>query len=238
MRALRAQTKAELLLSLRRGEAVLLTLIVPLALLAFFGSTGLFDITVDFLVPGLFTLAIISSAFVSLAVATGFERKYLVLKRLGATPLSRGNLIAAKALAIAVLELIQIGLLWIEARVLFDWQPDVSWLMLAAGIILGTSAFSGLAMLLAGTLRAEATLALANGAYVIFLGLGDIIVSVYSLPGPMISAAKLLPGATLAAFMRAALGGAALESGDVWILVIWAVIAPLLATRFFRWEEQ
>ena len=115
----------ELRITLRRGESVLLTFLIPLGLLVFFGSTDLFYLDIDRFVPGLFALAIVSAAFVGLAVATGFERKYKVLKRFGATPVRRLTLVLAKTAAIAVVEVLQIVVLWVVAAVFFDWSPDM-----------------------------------------------------------------------------------------------------------------
>src|SRR5260370_42241118 len=91
-----AQARVELLLTLRRGESVLITLIVPAVLLIFFaslniipGSTGK---AVDFLLPGMLALAIMATAIVSLGIATAYERYYGVLKRLGSSPLPRSGL--------------------------------------------------------------------------------------------------------------------------------------------------
>ena len=194
-RALRAQTKLELILNLRRGEAVLLTLIIPVGLLVFFGTTELFAVTVEFITPGLLALAVLSSSLVSLSIATGYERKYLVLKRLGATPLPRSVLFVAKAISILVLEIIQIGLLLAVAALFFGWRADINWWLLIGALLVGTAAFSGLAMLMAGTLRAEATLALANGLYVIFLLVGDVIFPLESLPDAVVRLGQVMPAA-------------------------------------------
>ncbi len=238
MRALRAQAKLEMLLSLRRGEGVLLTLVIPVGLLVFFGTTELFGVTVPFLVPGLLALAILSSALVALAISTGFERKYLVLKRLGATPLSRGVLLAAKALSVMLLEVLQIGLILGVAALFFRWRADLRWELLVAGLLLGTAAFAGIAMLMAGTLRAEATLALANGLYVLMLLVGDVLFPVASLPASVAHASRLLPAAPLAALFRAATGDGTVAVQDLAVLAAWALGTPLLAARLFSWEER
>ncbi len=234
---LRAQARIELMLMLRRGEGVLLTLIVPVALLLFMASTNVFDIELSFLVPGLISLAVISSAMVSLAIATGFERKYLVLKRLGATPLPRSVLIAAKALAVAALEILQLALILTVAVLVFDYEPTVSWVGLATTWILGTTAFAGIGMLVAGTLRAEATLATVNGLYVIMLGLGGIMFDVASLPSGLRFVADALPAAALSDAFRWALSSGS-NSSSLVVVGAWAVIAPLLAARLFTWEEK
>jgi ABC-2 type transport system permease protein len=233
-----AITAQELRITLRRGESVLITFLIPLGLLVLLGATDLLDVEVDQFVPGLFALAIVSAAFVGLAVATGFERKYMVLKRFGATPVRRLTLVLAKTTAIAVVEVLQIGMLWVVATVFFDWAPDVDWFAFGAAYVLGTVGPAGLAMLLAGRLRAEATLALANGLYFVFLGIGDVVVPLDRLPAAAAGVAQVLPVAPLSAAFRAATGAGAASTTDWVVLVVWAVAAPLLAARLFTWEER
>ncbi len=237
-RAMRAQTRLELLLTLRRGEAVLLTLIVPVGLLVFFGTTELFAVTVEFITPGLLALAVLSSSLVSLSIATGYERKYLVLKRLGATPLPRTALFTAKAIAVLALEVLQVALLLGVARLFFAWRPEMDWWLLTGSLLLGTAAFAGVAMLMAGTLRAEATLALVNGLYVMFLLVGDVIFPLSSLPDAIVQIGRVLPAAPLAGLFRAAVGQAPFAAADAVILAGWALLIPPLAVRFFTWEER
>jgi len=237
-RALRAQTRLELLLTLRRGEAVLLTLVIPVGLLVFFGATELFGVTVEFITPGLLALAVLSSSLVSLSIATGYERKFLVLKRLGATPLPRSVLFSAKAASILALEILQIALLLAVAALFFEWRADIDWWLLAGALLLGTTTFAGVAMLMAGTLRAEATLALSNGLYVMFLLLGDVIFPLESLPDAVVRIGQVLPAAPLAGLFRAAVGQADFLAAHAVILAGWTLIVPPLAVRFFTWEER
>src|SRR5438477_8034688 len=107
-----AQSRIELLLTLRRGESVLITLIVPVLLLIFFTSLNIVPTTstkaVDFLLPGMLALAVMATGMVSLGIATAYERYYGVLKRLGSSPLSRSGLILAKVISVLALEVIQI----------------------------------------------------------------------------------------------------------------------------------
>src|SRR5215469_12825878 len=155
-----AQSALETRTTLRNGEQLLLTLIIPVLLLVAFSLDDLVKVTgrrVDFLVPGIIALAILSTAFTSQAIATGFERRYGVLKRLGSTPLSRGGLISAKTLTVLVIELLQVVIITVVGLGL-GWRPHataagIGWVVLTAAV--GTAAFSGLALLMAGTLRAE-----------------------------------------------------------------------------------
>jgi ABC-2 type transport system permease protein len=242
-RALIAQARAEILMTLRRGESVLLTLGIPIVLLGFFTLIGYPDrsltggiSTIDFLAPGILALAVMSTALVSLSIATGFERQYGVLKRLGSTPLGRPRLLAAKTIATFTVELLQVIVLWIAA-VLMGWQPRGDILAFLILVILATAGFAGIGLLMAGTMRAEMTLAAANGLYLILLLLGGMVVPLSKLPGPVQGVARALPAASLADAFHALLGLGTAIPGRAWlVLLFWAVAAPAAAARFFRWE--
>ncbi len=237
----RSQLRAELGVVLRNGEQLLLTLIIPVMVLVFFGITDVlpssFDDHMDFLTPGVVSLAIMSTAMVSLGIATGFERGYKVLKRLGATPLGRSRWLMAKTITVLVIEIIQLVVL-VPIALLLDWNADeANWLLALGAVATGTIAFAGLGMLIAGRLRAEVNLAAQNGLYILLLLLGGMVIDFDQLPGPLAAVAKCLPSGALADVMRDALVGGAERPGTSWIVLgVWAVVSPLLAARTFRWE--
>jgi ABC-2 type transport system permease protein len=233
-----AQTRAELLMTLRRGESLLLTLIIPagvliIAMAAPFapGRGG-----VQFLTPGVLAAAIISTAMVSLGIATAYERYYGVLKRLGSTPLPRWGLLAAKILAVLVVEALQVALLLALAALFYGWRPQGSAPLAFLIVLLGTACFAGLGMLMAGALRAEATLAAANGLFLLFLVVGDVFLPIERLPGPLQLVARALPASALTDALRGALspGGAPLAS--MLLLLGWAVVILVAAALTFQWE--
>jgi ABC-2 type transport system permease protein len=240
-RAVGAQARAELLLMARSGENALVTLAIPLGILVFFAkvdaiSTDLPE-PVDFLVPGVLALSVMAAAMVSLGITTGFERRYGVLKRLGATPLSRGGLLAAKTATVLVLEVIQ-AVLVVAAGAALGWDVP-SGVFAAVGLLLvGTVAFAGIGMLMAGTLRAEATLALANGLFLVLLFLGGMAYPLERLPGALQALAEVLPAAALSETVRAVLTPSTAFPVDSFaVLLAWAVVAPAAAVAWFRWEE-
>ena len=197
--ALLAQTRAELVLTLRRGESLLLILGIPLLLLGFFSSVdvlpkGNFSDPIDFLFPGILALAVMSTGMVQLAIGTAFERQYGVLKRLGITPLGRPRLLTAKTLSIVAIEVVQIVLLLALALAL-GWDQYVR-VGAFIGVILGTIAFAGLGLLMAGQLKGEVTLAAANGLYLILLLLGGMVV-------PAVGAADRVCAASPSCCLRA-----------------------------------
>jgi ABC-2 type transport system permease protein len=241
LRSIGAQTRAELILTARRGENVLITVIVPVVLLVFFAALGVPGLTsgtpVDYLLPGMLALAIIANGMVSLGIATAYERYYGVLKRLGASPLPRGGLLIAKALAILALEIVQVVVLVIIAAAFYGWRPAGTPVAAILIIALGTVAFAGLGLAMAGSLRAEATLAGANGLYLFFLILSGAVLPVDHLPGLLQNLARLLPAAALTDALRAAMtAGAAFPGSALLVLVTWALITLAIAARTFRWE--
>lgn len=238
-----AQAGLELRLLLRNGEQLLLTLVIPVLLLVGFSTVPLVDLgtasRVDFLAPGVLALATMSTAFTGQAIGTGFERRYGVLKRLGATPLSRLGLLAAKTLAVLAVQVLQAAVICAVALAL-GWSPHggaVGALGAALLMVLATAAFSALALLLAGTLRAQATLAAANLVYVVLLGLGGVVFPVDRFPPALLPLVEFLPITALSTGLRTVLTeGAAPPLGPVLVLLAWAVVGAALAGRFFRWE--
>jgi ABC-2 type transport system permease protein len=233
------QTRAELRLLARNGEQLLLVVVIPLLLLVFFGTVDVLPTgdlgREEFLVPGIMALAVMSTSMVSLGIATGFERSYLVFKRLGATPLRRGELVGAKIASVAVVEVVQFALI-VPVALAIGWDAGrMSAAVFLAGILLGTAAFAGIGILLAGSLRAEINLAAQNGLYLVLLLLGGMVIPVDSLPGPLATVAPWLPSGALASVLRDASIGAGVDAGTLGCLAAWAVVAPLTAARRFRW---
>lgn len=242
-RAVSAQARTELVLTLRRGESLIVTLAIPLGVLGFFSkidttiTPAAYREPVDFLVPGVLALAVMSTAMVSLGIATGFERRYGVLKRLGTTPLSRAGLLAAKTATVLAIEAVQLVLI-VAVGAALGWSVPAAVVPAVGVMLVGTVAFAGLGMLMAGTLRAEATLALANGLFLVLLFLGGMAYPLEKLPAFLRDLAHALPAAALSESLRGLLApGRPFPTGSFVVLVAWAVALPLLAARLFSWEE-
>src|SRR4051812_46101058 len=239
MRPLIAQARAEVVMTLRRGESVLVAIGIPVGLLVFFSlvDLGFTDSRhpVDFLAPGIVGLAVMSTAMVSLGIATGFERQYLVLKRLGTTPLGRPRLLAAKTIAVVAIEIVQLIVL-VPVALVLGWDPHGGAGAAVAAVVLGTIAFAGIGLLMAGSLRAELTLAAANGLYLVLL-LGGMVVPLTKLPSGLRVIAEALPAAAMSDILHAAVGAAPAHYQAAWlVLAAWAVAAPVAAAVTFRWE--
>jgi ABC-2 type transport system permease protein len=121
--------------------------------------------------------------------------------------------------------------------VVLGWHPHGNPALAAGAALLATIGFAGIGLLMAGALRAEVTLAAANGLYVLLLLLGGMIFPLDKLPGPLRSISRALPAAALSDALHGALTAASGVPTHAWVvLAVWAVLAPLAATLTFRWE--
>lgn len=237
---LAAQTSMEFRLLLRNGEQVGLTLVIPLLLLFFFNLPLLYSLDsprrIDFVVPSIIALAVMSAAFTGLAIGTGFERKYAVLKRLGATALPRSVLLWGKTLAVLLIEAVQIVFICAFGFAL-GWHPHGDPLLAVLLVGLGTAAFGGLGLLVAGTLRAEVTLAAANLIWLILLFAGGIAIPLSRYPGAAHDVLQYLPSAALSDGLHQVLQhGHGAPVRALLTLLVWAALALPAAARWFKWE--
>jgi len=236
-RMLLTQARTEFVLTLRNGEQVLLTLLIPLGLLVGLTLLNVVPVPnprVDNVTPRILALAVMSTAFTGQAIALGFDRRYGVLKRLAATALPRWSLVAGRMLAVFGVVLVQLVALSAVAAAL-GWHPVWAGLAPAALLILaGTAAFGALGVLLGGALRAEVVLAVANMVWLLLVIAGGIVLSVHALPGPLATIAAALPSGALAEGLRFALLEGATPWGALSVLLAWAAGAGLLATRTLR----
>jgi len=235
-----AQAAMESRLMLRNGEQLLLAVVIPVIVLVG-GVTGAERVgielehdPIDVFAPGVLALAVMSTAFTSLAIATGFERRYGVIKRLGSSPLPRSGLLAGKVGGLLLVEVLQIAVLSLVALAL-GWDPDPGILGAVLAAVLGTAAFASLGLFLAGVLRAEATLAAANLVYLLLLAGGAVVlpVSAYGAFGDFV---HWLPSGALGDAMRVALIDGRTAWSDLAVLLAWAVLGASLTARTFKWE--
>ncbi len=243
MNAWWAQTRAEVRMNIRRGETLLLTLGIPVGLLVFFSLIKVTTVPgssrVNFLAPGILALCVLSTSLVALSISTGFERSYGVLRRLHVTPLGQRRLIAAKIASVLVTEAIQVVVLSLVALAL-GWRPVGGWVagvVVTAALVLGSAGCAGIGLLLAGRLRAEVNLAAANGLYLILLMLSGIVIPLSSLPAVLRSVVLWTPSGAMADVVHQVLGNGTTPGTKDWIaLTLWAVLAPLLASRTFTFD--
>ncbi len=240
-RRVAAQARFEAVTLLRNGEQLLVALVLPVLALVGLALTQTPDLgpgrRIDVAVPGVLALAIVSTAFTGQAISTGFDRRYGVLRLLGATPLGRSGLLAGKALAVLIVEALQV-LVLAGLGLALGWRPQPFGLPQAIVFwLLGTWTFVALALLLAGIVRAEAVLAIANLLWVLLLGAGGLVVPHTLMPEPVRSVVALLPSAGLGDGLRAALQFGTFDAGSAIVLLIWGLAATAGCLRTFRWSD-
>lgn len=239
-RAFLAQFRVELLLMLRQGENLLVILVLPILLLVLFTGARIFPAgsirPVQFLVPGILTVAVMSTGMVTLGISTAYQRYYGVLKRLGGSPLPRSALAAAKTAAVLVVEVAQVLLLVAIAGLWLGWSIHGSVALAALILLVGAMAFAAIGLALAGAVKAELTLGGANGLYLLFLVLGGVVLPVDHLPAFVQPLARVLPATALSSCLRAVLQGGAPAAGNLALLLGWLAVASVAAALWFRWE--
>lgn len=240
-RGLAAQTGEEIRMTIQQGERLLVTFVIPVLGLILFSKAPIIATgtpsRVDFFAPSALALAVMSTAFVNLSVATGFERSWGVLKRLGVTPLRPSALLAAKIAAVLLVEVLQAAVL-VGIAAGLGWRPHSAAVAALGAALLATAGFAGIGFLIAGTLRAEATLALANACYVVLLGISGMMFPISRLGG-FAAFSRLLPATALAEALHQAVGAGAAVPAEAWIvLAVWAAGAPLLAAWQFRFSAE
>lgn len=244
-----AQAGFDLRLLLRNGEQLLLTIIIPIALLlgvTFVGAVPLTEPAGPARLPealgGVLAVAIIASAFTSLAIGIGFDRRSGALLMLATTPLSRTAILGARILAAVAVTAIQTVLLGTTAMIL-GWRPTLSSLALIPAVALGTACFAALGFALGGAVRAEATLALANAVFLILVAVGGTTIPASSLPTPLGAIVSVLPSSALGDLLRWCTGFIT-YAGDTWsalvvdvvVLAVWTLLGAVVARRTFAWR--
>lgn len=240
VKAILAQTAMEFRLLLRAPESLVVILGIPLGILVFFSlvdvlPTGDRD-AVTFLVPGVLSISVAATGLVAVAIQTAFERKYGVLKRIGGTPLPRSAFLLAKGAAVALILAVQVALVFGLAIGVLSWRPTAGFVLVPAFVVLGAFTMTALGLALAGAVRAEATLAITNAAFLLFLVVSGATFSSDALPDAMATFGNLLPVGALTVLLRAALDGAATPWAAAVALTAWGVVAVVFAAKTFRWE--
>ncbi len=222
----------------RRGENLLAMVAIPIAVLLFVGWFVVPTGGVGTALPGTLSIAVLAGCLVNLGIATAYERSYGVLKRLGGSPLGRSGLVAAKAGIVLAIAIAQVAGLLLVAALVLGWRPgpELNVPALAVATVLGAVAFAGLGLLIAGTLRPEAALVIANVLFLLALVLAGALVPLDELPDGVATVARLLPTGALTEAFAVALGSGGDAARPLTVLAAWAAIAVTAAARLFRWD--
>lgn len=234
-----AQARFEGSTLVRNGEQLLVSVVLPaLAMVALVLAAYpvLAEPRVGVVVPGVLALAVVSTAFTGQAIQTAFDRRYGVLRFAATTPVGTDGLLAGKAVAITLITAVQVVLLGLLGAVL-GWRPEPLGVVLApVSVALGVWVFVALALLVAGAMRAEAVLAVANLLWVLLAGVGGLLLpgTVYGDGGGLV---RWLPSGALGDALRSGLADGVVPLVPWAVLAAWGVVLSLLVGRTFRWRD-
>ncbi len=234
------QGRYETATMLRNGEQLVLMIVMPLLGLFALVATPLLDnmgsSRVAMATPGILALCALSTAFTGQGIATGFDRRYGVLRYLSTTPLGRGGLIAGKGIAVLCALGLQVALISVVA-VFLGWRPPLAGVLLGIPLlILGAAAFTALGLLIAGTVRPEATLAITNLGWILFAAVGGIVLPAGKFSSTLAGVVEWLPSGALGNLLRAALIESRLDVAGLLVLLAWTAVSAVAAVKWFKWN--
>jgi ABC-2 type transport system permease protein len=239
VRRLRIQTQWEFLLNARNSEQALLLVIIPIVILFVLVKTtivGGASSPIESAFATVITISTFAAGFTSLAIATAFERRSETLVFLGTTSLTRTEVVFAKSLGSFLLAAFA-GVFTLIAALVLGWTPTFGALLVPIWIVLGVFSVSGFAYLLAGTLRAEAVLAIANAIFVFVLIFGGVI---FAFGKSVTDILGFFPPLALKAVLEFSVTTTNTVDVNVikamLVLLAWGVVGHVLASRFFKWR--
>lgn len=241
---LAAQGRYELIAMLKNSEQLMLNIAFPIMALFAMSWTHFLDpyaaefgvSRIDIAVPGVLALCVISTALSGQGIATGFDRRYGVLRFLSTTPLGRSGLVIGKILAVLGIICIQYALVCIIGWCL-GWDGNLFGVLLSIPtLLLGAAAFTSLGLLIAGAVRAEATLAIVNMAWVLLAAGGGTLIPVHHMPNAINFLVSILPSGALGNVLRAEFLHHQFLVIPHLVMLLWAVICGTLTSRLFKWS--
>lgn len=234
MKRIVALAVSDIKITARRGEALMLNIVIPLGTLIAMSKAGS---GVQEAVPFAYLLIVLATSLASLGITTGFDRRYRVLVRLGTTPLGKRGLIFSKILSLIVIQTFQMGIISIAA-VILGWKPTLAWLAALPVCWIASCAFAGIALFIAGRVKAEANLGLQNLVYLIMIGFGSLgIHGMDNLPEWLQRTTHIIPSGALFSVLRSLAGLDPYSPLAICSLVVAAIVLPVIAARRFTFDE-
>lgn len=243
-----AQTRFDIATTLRNGEQLLLTVFFPLAALVVLTRTGLVDLPLTSAgdarpaaLASAMTLAVTAAGLPSVAIALAFDRRWGVLRQLSTTPLGPRGLLAGRIGAVLALVVVQVVVLLVTALIL-GWRPEAGLLgvTIPLGILTmaaGTAAFTAFGVIVGGTLRPEAVLALSNGLWALLAAGGGVLAPTSAYASWWARLVELTPSGALGESLRALATTGRPDLVPLAVLIAWAIVLPVVAVRVVRWDE-
>lgn len=235
----------------RTPIAAFFTIVFPLMLLvlftAIFGNDeieGLGITTAQYFTPGLAVFAAVSATYTNLAIGTAIARDNGILKRIRGTPIPPWAYIAGRVASAVYLAFIAMVLMMAAGVVFYGVQIIARTLPAAlVTFVVGVSCFAALGMLVAAVSpNGDATPAITNATLLPVAFISNIFFPLDDPPRWMEIAGDFFPLKAFAESFRDVfdpnLTGAQFNWAQLGYMLLWAVVAGVLAVRFFRWEPS
>jgi ABC-type multidrug transport system permease subunit len=195
---------------------------------------------IDFFIPGLLGFNLMGSGIWGVGFAIVNARSKKLLKRLAATPMSRGQYLASFLVSRLAFLVVEVALLLGFGVLVFGVPVRGSLAQLAVIALLGALAFSGLGLLVAS--RAQTTEGVSGLMNFVMLPMwifSGVFFSSENFPAAVQPFVQALPltavnDALRATMLRAA--GWSVVAPELAIIAAWMVGTYAVALRVFRWR--
>ncbi len=195
---------------------------------------------IDFLIPGLLGMNIMSGAMWGVGYALVEMRVRKLLKRLVATPMRRSHFMFAMMASRMVFVFLEMLVLLVFGWLVFGMVVRGSILVIVFMSILGSFAFSGLGLLVASRPRkTESVTGWMNLIMLPMFVFSGVFFSSERFPAAAQPFIKVLPLTALNDGLRATIlegTGLLAQPGRVLLLLVWGAISFVVAMRIFRWS--
>jgi ABC-2 type transport system permease protein len=246
MNSLIKLTYIDMKLYFRNTVAIFFTLAFPLLMLVLFG--GIYgnqpaDIfggygSVDITVPGyIATLVIGTTAFMGLPMDLSTQRQLGVLRRMRATPLHPGMVLASKLISNLLISLMGMALLIIAGRVIFQTHLPDRWPAVLLGVLLISVSLYALGLAMASLVRsANAARAVSFAVFFPMMFLSGGTLPGQFLPEAMRLVGKALPLTYSVNLLHDLWFGLGWDLTAVLVLAGFMAAGVILSVRFFKWD--
>ncbi len=194
---------------------------------------------VDFLIPGLLGLSIMSSSLFGVGMTLVSNRKENLLKRYIATPMPTHDFILSHICGRLMILVAEFTAVMAAGFLIFRFQVYGSWLSYGLFAVLGAGAFTGIALLCASRTRSIAMISgLTNLISLPMMMLSGVFFSKNNFPEWLIKVTNFLPLTALNDGLRKiALEGLPLSAlgFEAAVLGFYLVVGSLAAQRLFKW---
>jgi ABC-2 type transport system permease protein len=229
-------------LYIRDIQSMIMSFLVPIFFILVFGSIfGRQDGFMEFFVPGLIGVTIMSTTLFSITVNQTDHRQIGLLKRLQLLPTSTLSVVVAQSLVRMLVVFLQVALALAVAIFVFKTKFTGALPPLFVSIVFGTLMFLALSFALGNFMRStQASIAIANVLFIPMMFLSGAYFPLYMLPSFLQPILRALPLTPLVQVIRSAFvdGGSLTDnmSSTLWILG-WLVVGLVTAVRTYRWAD-